>query len=57
VQDAALTPEWVSATVPALAADATRLAAMSASASNLIPRDADEKLARIVLDAGRAGRR
>jgi hypothetical protein len=28
---------------------------MSAAASGLIPRDADEKLARIVLDAG-AGR-
>jgi len=55
VQDGALTPEWVSGTVPALAADHDRLAAMSAAASGLIPRDADEKLARIVLDAG-AGR-
>jgi UDP-N-acetylglucosamine--N-acetylmuramyl-(pentapeptide) pyrophosphoryl-undecaprenol N-acetylglucosamine transferase len=55
VQDGALTPEWVSGTVPALAADRDRLAAMSAAASGLIPRDADEKLARIVLDAG-AGR-
>ena len=55
VQDGALTPEWVSRTVPALAADRDRLAAMSAAASGLIPRDADEKLARIVLDAG-AGR-
>jgi UDP-N-acetylglucosamine--N-acetylmuramyl-(pentapeptide) pyrophosphoryl-undecaprenol N-acetylglucosamine transferase len=52
VQDGALTPEWVSGTVPALAADPDRLAAMSAAASGLIPRDADEKLARIVLDAG-----
>ena len=55
VQDGALTPEWVSGTVPALAADRDRLATMSAAASGLIPRDADEKLARIVLDAG-AGR-
>lgn len=55
VQDGALTPEWVSRTVPALAADRDRLATMSAAASGLIPRDADEKLARIVLDAG-AGR-
>ena len=55
VQDGALTPEWVSGTVPALTADHDRLAAMSKAASGLIPRDADEKLARIVLDAG-AGR-
>jgi len=55
VQDGAFTPEWVSGTVPALAADRDRLAAMSAAASGLIPRDADEQLARIVLDAG-AGR-
>ena len=54
VQDGAFTPEWVSGTVPALAADPDRLAAMSAAASGLIPRDADEKLARIVLDAGAA---
>src|SRR3954470_16264134 len=52
VQDGALTPEWVSGTVPALTADRDRLAAMSVAASGLIPRDADEKLARIVLDAG-----
>jgi UDP-N-acetylglucosamine--N-acetylmuramyl-(pentapeptide) pyrophosphoryl-undecaprenol N-acetylglucosamine transferase len=52
VQDGALTSEWVSGTVPGLTADHDRLAAMSAAASGLIPRDADEKLARIVLDAG-----
>jgi UDP-N-acetylglucosamine--N-acetylmuramyl-(pentapeptide) pyrophosphoryl-undecaprenol N-acetylglucosamine transferase len=57
VRDGALTSEWVAGTVPGLAADAERLAAMSAAASGLIPRDADELLARIVLDAGRAGRR
>ncbi len=50
VSDADLTPEWVAATVPALAADPVRLAAMSAAASGLIPRDADEKLAAIVLE-------
>jgi UDP-N-acetylglucosamine--N-acetylmuramyl-(pentapeptide) pyrophosphoryl-undecaprenol N-acetylglucosamine transferase len=54
VQDAALTPEWVAATVPELATDPARLAAMSAAASGLIPRDADEKLARMVLAAGSA---
>ena len=57
VADAALTPEWVGSTVTTLVADSDRLGAMSAAASNLIPRDADEKLARIVLDAGRAVRR
>jgi len=50
--DEALTPEWVAATVPALATDADRLAAMGAAASALIPRDADEKLARIILEVG-----
>ena len=39
--------------VPALITDAGRLAAMSAAASALIPRDADEKLARIVLESAR----
>jgi UDP-N-acetylglucosamine--N-acetylmuramyl-(pentapeptide) pyrophosphoryl-undecaprenol N-acetylglucosamine transferase len=52
VQDGAFTPEWVAGTVPALAADRDRLAAMSAAASGLIPRDADELLARMVLAAG-----
>ena len=51
--DDALTPEWVAASVPALATDAERLAAMGAAASALIPRDADEKLARIILEVGR----
>jgi UDP-N-acetylglucosamine--N-acetylmuramyl-(pentapeptide) pyrophosphoryl-undecaprenol N-acetylglucosamine transferase len=57
VNDGALTPEWVAGTVPALVRDRERLAAMSAAASDLIPRDADEKLARIVLAAGRGGQR
>jgi UDP-N-acetylglucosamine--N-acetylmuramyl-(pentapeptide) pyrophosphoryl-undecaprenol N-acetylglucosamine transferase len=51
VMDADLTTEWVAATVPALATDADRLATMGAAASALIPRDADEKLARIVIEA------
>jgi len=55
VADAALTPEWVAATVPPLAADAERLATMGAAAAALIPRDADEQLARMVLEtAGQA---
>ncbi len=49
VADAALTSEWVAATVPALATDPERLARMGSAAAALIPRDADEKLARIVL--------
>ena len=53
VADGALTSEWVAATVPALATDAQRLARMGAAASGLIPRDADEKLARIVLESAR----
>jgi UDP-N-acetylglucosamine--N-acetylmuramyl-(pentapeptide) pyrophosphoryl-undecaprenol N-acetylglucosamine transferase len=57
VQDGALTPEWVRATVPALAVDTDRLAAMSAAASGLIPRDADERLARMILDVARERRR
>jgi UDP-N-acetylglucosamine--N-acetylmuramyl-(pentapeptide) pyrophosphoryl-undecaprenol N-acetylglucosamine transferase len=52
VSNDAFTPEWVSATVPALVTDSGRLAAMSTAASGLIPRNADEKLARIVLEAG-----
>ena len=57
VQDAALTPEWVRATVPMLVTDHDRLAAMSAAAADLIPRDADEKLARMVLTAAAEHRR
>lgn len=55
VADADLTADWVAAHVPPLAADRERLATMSTAASDLIPRDADERLARIVLEAaGRA---
>jgi UDP-N-acetylglucosamine--N-acetylmuramyl-(pentapeptide) pyrophosphoryl-undecaprenol N-acetylglucosamine transferase len=52
-RDADLTTEWVVANVPDLAADTARLAAMGAAAAALIPRDADEKLARIVLEVAR----
>ncbi|QZY27959.1 undecaprenyldiphospho-muramoylpentapeptide beta-N-acetylglucosaminyltransferase [Nocardioides coralli] len=48
VADGAFTPEWVAGAVPELATDAERLAAMGSAASALIPRDADEQLARIV---------
>lgn len=53
VADAALTPEWVAATLPALLTDRTRLDAMGAAAAGVIPLDADEKLARIILGAAR----
>ena len=50
VDDASLTTDWVVGNVPALAADTARLAAMSTAAAAVIPRDADEKLARIILE-------
>jgi UDP-N-acetylglucosamine--N-acetylmuramyl-(pentapeptide) pyrophosphoryl-undecaprenol N-acetylglucosamine transferase len=50
VVDAEFTAAWVAANVPALATDPAKLAAMSSAASGVIPRDADEKLARIVLE-------
>jgi UDP-N-acetylglucosamine--N-acetylmuramyl-(pentapeptide) pyrophosphoryl-undecaprenol N-acetylglucosamine transferase len=53
VADAAMTPEWVRGTVPGLATDRARLQAMGRAAADLIPRDADEQLARMVLEAGR----
>ena len=50
----ALTPEWVRATIPdAGHGDADRLARMGAAAAALVPRDADEALARIVLEVAR----
>ncbi|SDC95676.1 UDP-N-acetylglucosamine--N-acetylmuramyl-(pentapeptide) pyrophosphoryl-undecaprenol N-acetylglucosamine transferase [Nocardioides lianchengensis] len=52
VADADLTPDWVRAHVPGLLGDADRLGAMGAAAAGLIPLDADEKLARMVLEAG-----
>jgi UDP-N-acetylglucosamine--N-acetylmuramyl-(pentapeptide) pyrophosphoryl-undecaprenol N-acetylglucosamine transferase len=50
VSDADLTSAWVASHVPALATDALRLAAMGSAAAGLVPRDADERLARIVLE-------
>ena len=54
VADAALTPEWVAASVPGLLTDGGRLAARGAAARGVIPLDADDKLARMIVDAGRA---
>jgi UDP-N-acetylglucosamine--N-acetylmuramyl-(pentapeptide) pyrophosphoryl-undecaprenol N-acetylglucosamine transferase len=56
VADASLTPEYLCATVPDLIRDGPRLSAMSRAAAGLIARDADEKLARMVLAAGRRPR-
>ena len=52
MSDAALTPEWVAASVPGLLTDTDRLAQMATSARGVIPLDADEKLARMILAAG-----
>jgi UDP-N-acetylglucosamine--N-acetylmuramyl-(pentapeptide) pyrophosphoryl-undecaprenol N-acetylglucosamine transferase len=57
VGNEALTPEWVAATIPALANDATRLAAMGAAAADLVPRDADDKLAAIIAGLARGAAR
>ena len=54
VDDAALTPAWVAATVPDLVLDSARLATMASAAAGLIRRDAAERLARMVLDAAAA---
>jgi UDP-N-acetylglucosamine--N-acetylmuramyl-(pentapeptide) pyrophosphoryl-undecaprenol N-acetylglucosamine transferase len=57
VPDAGFTAEWLTSTVPALVGDAERLAEMGARASALVPRDADEKLARIVLEVAQGSAR
>jgi len=51
VDDADLTSSWVAEHVVPLLTDAGRLSAMGAAAAHLIPLDADEKLARMILDA------
>jgi UDP-N-acetylglucosamine--N-acetylmuramyl-(pentapeptide) pyrophosphoryl-undecaprenol N-acetylglucosamine transferase len=56
VADRALTSEWVAATIPGLITDRARLDAMGKAASELIPRDADEQLARIIREAAASTR-
>jgi UDP-N-acetylglucosamine--N-acetylmuramyl-(pentapeptide) pyrophosphoryl-undecaprenol N-acetylglucosamine transferase len=57
VADAAFTPAWVRAQVPALLRDNDRLATMSRAAAGVIPLDGDERLADLVEVAAReAGR-
>ncbi|HEY9565219.1 MAG TPA: undecaprenyldiphospho-muramoylpentapeptide beta-N-acetylglucosaminyltransferase [Nocardioides sp.] len=53
LSDAALTPEWVGTALVGLMTDPERLLAMGRAASSVIPLDANEKLARLVLEAGR----
>jgi UDP-N-acetylglucosamine--N-acetylmuramyl-(pentapeptide) pyrophosphoryl-undecaprenol N-acetylglucosamine transferase len=53
VANEALTTEWVTSTIPGLLTDRARLDAMGAAAADVIPLDADEKLARMVLEAAR----
>lgn len=50
VDDTELTTQWVVDHVPGLVTDPERLATMGAAAATVIPRDADEKLARIILE-------
>ncbi len=57
VGNAAFTPQWVRSTVPDLARDTDRLAAMSRAASGVMPLDADEKLADLIEAAVAGGRR
>jgi UDP-N-acetylglucosamine--N-acetylmuramyl-(pentapeptide) pyrophosphoryl-undecaprenol N-acetylglucosamine transferase len=54
VDDAACTPSWVRDVVVPLARDRDRLAAMGAAAATLGRRDADERLADLVLEAARS---
>jgi UDP-N-acetylglucosamine--N-acetylmuramyl-(pentapeptide) pyrophosphoryl-undecaprenol N-acetylglucosamine transferase len=53
VDDADLTSAWVAERVVPLLLDRPRMDAMGAAAAHLIPRDADEKLARMILDVAR----
>jgi len=54
VDDADLTSDWITGNVVPLLQDRARLTVMGAAAAHLIPLDADEKLARIILSAGGA---
>jgi UDP-N-acetylglucosamine--N-acetylmuramyl-(pentapeptide) pyrophosphoryl-undecaprenol N-acetylglucosamine transferase len=51
VADGDLTPAWVSENIPALLTNPLRLAGMARAAADVIPLDADEKLADMILAA------
>lgn len=53
VDDEKFTPDWVRDHLPPLLNDPTRLAAMSKAATGLIRRDADDALARLIVEAAR----
>lgn len=55
VSDAAFTPEWVRAHVPALLRDQARLESMSRAAAGVIPLDGDERLADLIEAAAAEG--
>jgi UDP-N-acetylglucosamine--N-acetylmuramyl-(pentapeptide) pyrophosphoryl-undecaprenol N-acetylglucosamine transferase len=55
VSDADMSAAWVTSHVPPIVTDRARLEAMSKAASDLVPRDADERLARIVLETAQRG--
>lgn len=57
VDDVDLTPEWVATHVIGLAVDHERLQVMGAAAAALIRRDADERLAKLVLEVGESAGR
>lgn len=54
--DVELTAQWVAQTLPPLLTDPERLAAMSRAATAVIPLDADDKLAALVVRASREAR-
>jgi UDP-N-acetylglucosamine--N-acetylmuramyl-(pentapeptide) pyrophosphoryl-undecaprenol N-acetylglucosamine transferase len=56
IDDGDLTAEWLTQTVLAVLHDGTRLGSMSSAAYGYGVRDADEQLARIVLEAAAGGR-
>ncbi len=53
IDDEALTPTWIDRVLAPLVTDPQRLAVMSSAASDLVPRDADVRLADMVMDAAR----
>jgi UDP-N-acetylglucosamine--N-acetylmuramyl-(pentapeptide) pyrophosphoryl-undecaprenol N-acetylglucosamine transferase len=53
IDDGALTPAWIDNVVIPLVCHPGRLAAMSAAASGIVPRDADQRLAEMILQAAR----
>ncbi len=53
IADAELTGAWIEATVPPLAHDPQRLEEMSRAAASRLPAGADERLARMILEAVR----